>query len=106
MNLLLPVAKFIAEYLSFNGMWSAYFTSCPELETYRRCLRAGCQNQYSKEYYYTDFIRWWNRVKAYSEVVEIPSLPISFEQNAVWVNCWEVYDKHLPLEEIKQKYQK
>lgn len=41
----------------------------------------------------------------HSEVVDITSHPISFEFNAeLSALSWEAYDKHLSLEELKEKY--
>lgn len=43
----------------------------------------------------------------HSEVVDIPSYPISFEYNSeLSALSWEAYDKHLSLEELKAKYHK
>ena len=43
--------------------------------------------------------------ETYSEVVDIPALPISFEHNAeLSALSWETYDQHLSLEEVRQKY--
>jgi len=43
----------------------------------------------------------------YSEVVEIPALPISFEHNSeLSALSWEAVDSMLPFEEIKAKYEK
>ncbi len=43
----------------------------------------------------------------YTEVVEIPALPISFEFNSELSRLsWEAYDNQLTLEEIKEKYEK
>ena len=39
-------------------------------------------------------------------MIDIPALPISFEKNAkLSALSWETYDKHLPLEELKDKYE-
>lgn len=44
--------------------------------------------------------------ETYSEVIDIPALPISFEKNAkLSALSWETYDKHLSLEELKDKYE-
>lgn len=41
----------------------------------------------------------------HSEVVDIPALPISFEQNSrLSALSWETYDEHLPLSVLKEKY--
>ncbi len=43
----------------------------------------------------------------HSEVVDIPSYPISFEYNSeLSALSWEAYDNHLSLEELKDKYNK
>lgn len=42
----------------------------------------------------------------YSEVIEIPSLPISFEHNSeLSALSWETHDQHLPLNILREKYQ-
>ena len=41
----------------------------------------------------------------YSEVSDIRELPISFEHNSLLsALSWETFDKHLPLNELRQKY--
>lgn len=43
--------------------------------------------------------------KYYSEVVAIPSLPISFEHNSeLSALSWEIHDERLPLATIREKY--
>jgi uncharacterized membrane protein YjjP (DUF1212 family) len=43
----------------------------------------------------------------YTEVLETPGLPISFEYNSELSSLsWEAYDKHLSLEELQDKYEK
>lgn len=43
----------------------------------------------------------------FSEVVDIPPLPISFEHNSrLSALSWETYDEHLPLSVLRQKYEK
>jgi uncharacterized membrane protein YjjP (DUF1212 family) len=43
----------------------------------------------------------------FSEVVEIPALPINFEHNSeLSALSWEAVDRHLTFEEIKEKYYK
>jgi uncharacterized membrane protein YjjP (DUF1212 family) len=43
----------------------------------------------------------------YSEVVEIPALPISFERNTeLSALSWETIDKHLTFDELRDKYYK
>lgn len=43
----------------------------------------------------------------HSEVVDIPSYPISFEYNSeLSALSWEAYDNHLSLEKLKDKYNK
>ena len=45
--------------------------------------------------------------KTYSEVNEIPVIPISFEQNSeLSALSWEAVDNRLTFEETKKKYQK
>lgn len=103
---LLPVAKFIAEYSS-HLMGCGVHTSRVVWNSKRIGDAFGLDVKISitqKNIILT--LSDDETSKAYSEVVEIPSLPISFEQNARLSELsWEVYDKHLPLEEIKQKYQ-
>jgi uncharacterized membrane protein YjjP (DUF1212 family) len=42
---------------------------------------------------------------AYTEVVEIPALPINFEYNSeLSALSWEAYDTHLSLEALREKY--
>lgn len=42
---------------------------------------------------------------SHSEVIDIPSYPISFEYNSELSGLsWEAYDKKLSFEEIKEKY--
>ncbi|MCC8147168.1 MAG: threonine/serine exporter family protein [Bacteroidales bacterium] len=42
----------------------------------------------------------------YSEVTEIPSLPISFEKNSLLsALSWETHDEHLSLNTLKEKFQ-
>lgn len=43
--------------------------------------------------------------EVYTEVIDIPAYPISFELNADLSSLsWEAVDKHLPLEAIREKY--
>lgn len=43
--------------------------------------------------------------EVYTEVIDIPAYPISFELNADLSSLsWEAVDKHLPLEVIREKY--
>ena len=43
--------------------------------------------------------------QTFSEVIEIPALPISFEHNSeLSALSWEAVDKQLPFEEIRRKY--
>lgn len=43
----------------------------------------------------------------YSEVIDIPSLPISFERNSeLSALSWETFDEHLSLDTLKEKYRK
>ena len=45
--------------------------------------------------------------EACNEVIDIPTLPISFEHNSeLSALSWEAFDHHLPLEELKEKYHK
>lgn len=41
----------------------------------------------------------------YNEVIEIPALPISFDHNSkLSALSWEVYDKHISLRKLQDKY--
>ena len=43
---------------------------------------------------------------SHTEVAQIPALPISFEYNAeLSALSWEIYDRHLPLEEVQKRYE-
>lgn len=43
--------------------------------------------------------------EVYSEVIDIPALPISFEKNsALSALSWETYDRPMPLDELREKY--
>ena len=45
--------------------------------------------------------------EACNEVIDIPAHPISFEHNSeLSALSWEVYDKHLPLHELADKFNK
>ena len=45
--------------------------------------------------------------KSFSEVVNIPPLPISFEHNSeLSALSWETYDERLPLDAVREKYEK
>lgn len=45
--------------------------------------------------------------ESYNEVINIPSLPISFDHNsALSALSWEAYDKHLTVPELREKYNK
>lgn len=46
-----------------------------------------------------------NTEEIFSEVVEIPTLPVSFEHNSeLSALSWEAIDNKLPFEELKEKY--
>jgi uncharacterized membrane protein YjjP (DUF1212 family) len=41
----------------------------------------------------------------FTTVIDIPALPVSFEFNSELSSLsWEAYDKHLPLDELREKY--
>lgn len=45
--------------------------------------------------------------ESYNEVIDVPSLPISFEHNAeLSALSWEAYDNHLSITELRKKYHK
>ena len=103
---LLPVAKFIAEY-SAHMMGCGVHTS----RVVRSSKRIG--EAYGADVKISIFqkniiltISDNETKETYSEVIDIPALPISFEKNAkLSALSWETYDKHLPLEELKDKYE-
>ena len=103
---LLPVAKFIAEY-SAHMMGCGVHTS----RVVRSSKRIG--EAYGADVKISIFqkniiltISDNDTKETYSEVIDIPALPISFEKNAkLSALSWETYDKHLSLEELKDKYE-
>lgn len=103
---LLPVAKFIAEY-SAHMMGCGVHTS----RVVRSSKRIG--EAYGADVKISIFqkniiltISDNDTKETYSEVIDIPALPISFEKNAkLSALSWETYDKHLLLEELKDKYE-
>ncbi len=102
---LLPVAKFIAEYAA-HMMGSGVHTSRVKRSSKRigKAFNTDIKLNVSQK---TIVISATHNEtgETYSEVVDIPALPISFEHNAeLSALSWETYDQHLSLEEVRQKY--
>lgn len=104
---LLPTAKFIAEYAA-HLMGAGVHTS----RVIRNSKRLG-------EAYHLDVkmsvfhkniiltIIDHETRESCNEVVDIPAHPISFEHNSeLSALSWEALDEHLPLETLKEKYDK
>lgn len=104
---LLEVGKFVAEYSS-HMMGCGVHTS--------RVIRSA--KRIGEAYGYTVKISVFQKSiiltlldddtqDRYNEVIDIPALPISFEHNsALSALSWETYDEHLPLAELRKRYQK
>lgn len=104
---LLSVAKFISEYAA-HLMACGVHTS----RVIRNSKRIGeAFGAYTKiSVFQKNIIMTLLNEKtgeSYSEVIDIPAYPISFEHNAeLSALSWEIYDNHLPLETIWEKYNK
>ena len=93
---LLPVAKFIAEYAA-HMMGSGVHTSRVKRSSKRigKAFNTDIKLNVSQK---TIVISATHNEtgETYSEVVDIPALPISFEHNAeLSALSWETYDQHL-----------
>ena len=98
---LLSVAKFIAEYAA-HMMGCGVHTSRVKRSSKRigKAFNTDIKLNISQK---TIVISATHNEtgETYSEVVDIPALPISFEHNAeLSALSWETYDRHLPLDEI------
>lgn len=105
-ELILAKVKFIADY-STHLMGCGIHTSRIIRNTKRIGMALGFDTKVSvfqKSMILTLFDKKTKQIL--SEVVENPSLPISFEHNSeLSALSWEAVDNHLTLEEIKEKYE-
>lgn len=102
---LLSVAKFIAEY-SAHMMGCGVHTSRVVRSSKRIGEAFGANVKIGIFQQNIILTISDNETKeTYSEITDIPALPISFEKNAkLSALSWETYDKQLSLNELKDKY--
>lgn len=102
---LLPIGKFIAEY-SAHLMGAGVHTSRVVRNSKRIGEAYGVDVKlgvFHKNIILTLIHR--ESGETCNQVVDIPAHPISFEHNAeLSALSWEVYDRHLPLETLAEKY--
>lgn len=101
------IAQFIAEYAT-RLMGSGVHTSRVVRNTKRLGEALGVRVMVSLTQKVVTFSVYDDVTgDVYSEVADIPALPICFVLNSeLSALSWEAYDRHLPLEEICRKYQK
>lgn len=99
------IARFVAEYAT-RLMGSGVHTSRVVRNTKRLGEALGVRVIVSAFQRVVNFSVFDDESgEVYSEVVDIPPLPISFELNAeLSALSWEAYDRRLSLEEIEARY--
>ena len=102
-----PIAQFIAEYAT-RLMGSGVHTSRVVRNSKRLGEALGVRVIVSSTQKVVTFSVYDDQTgDVYSEVVDIPALPICFVSNSeLSALSWEAYDCRLPLDEIRRKYER